>query len=160
MENKTAKKEYDNYQIIYPQIWNQYSIYFQRYGLYNNRLNTIGAISSILILIFFSLPFKHNTNWIYLTLLFFLVPFFITLVNFFYSKVEIPWIGRDKLVPQLSEGVNAFFKKQIDDIYHCSDTMFDYVKFARICIRISLVSMTIGILYYIIVSSYCYFSNP
>ncbi len=157
MENKSVRKEFDNYQTVYPHIWNQYSIYFQRYNAYTNRLNTLGTISSILILIYFSLPFKHNTNWIYLTLLFFLFPFFITIANYFISKkIAIPWVERDELESQLSEGINTFFKRQIDDLYYCADTMFGYAKSAKKWIKYSLVSMLIGILYYIIISLYFY----
>ncbi len=154
--------KYDNYQIIYPHIWNQYSAHFQKYIAYENKLNTIGAISSIWILIFFNVP-RQNLAY-YLTLPFLLIPFFITIFNLFYSKFKIkariPWVGRDILESQLSEGTNTFFKRQIDDIYDCADEMFRYMGFATTCITTSLVSMLIGISYYITISLYFYFHVP
>jgi len=159
--------KYDNYQIIYPHLWNQYSAHFQKYIAYENKFVMIGAISTLWIYIFFSFPiqkFPIQNRAYYLPLVFLLIPFFITIFNFFYSKFKIkaatiPWVGRDILESELSEGTNTFFKRQIDHIYYCADEMFRYMRFATKCITVSLVSMVIGIFYYI-VALYFYCPNP
>lgn len=129
-----------DYKTLYHQVWNQYNIYYQSYSVYNNKFNTIGAVSSIFVLVL-TIAGERWSKWFYLPLPLLLFPFFVALINLMYKEIEIPWFGKEKLESQLSEGVAEFFKLQIDDIFHATNTLYDYKVFARRWVSISVWSI-------------------
>jgi len=126
-----------DYKTLYYQAWNQYNIYFQGYSVYNNKFNTIGAVSSIFILVLTTAA-KTWSKWFYLPLPLLLFPFFVALRNLMYREIEIPWFGKEKLESQIREGEAEFFKLQMNDIFHAAKTLFEYKVFARRWVLISV----------------------
>jgi hypothetical protein len=126
-----------DYKALYSQAWNQYNVYFQAYSIYNDKFNTIGAISAIFILVLTTAA-QVWSKWFYLPIGSLLFPFFVALKNIMYRDVEIPWFGKEKLENQILEGDNQFFKCQVDDIFHAAGTLFKYKLFARRWISISV----------------------
>ena len=133
MEDERTK-----YKILYRQAWNQYNIYFQTYSLHSNKFNTIGAVSSIFILVLVTLAeAEEGSKWFYMPVVFLLVPFIVTLINLM-KGFKIPWFKREKLEDQISEGEVEFFKHQIEDIYKSHDTLLAYKKWAKRWSRVSV----------------------
>jgi hypothetical protein len=63
------------------------------------------------------------------------------LTTLLYKRIEIPWFRKEKLESQMSEGIDEFYKVQIDDIMGAAKTLFAYKTWARLWIRISLGSI-------------------
>ena len=141
-------RSYDKYKILYDHAWNQYNIYYQGYFIRYNKLNMVGAVSSIFIV-------SEITIAIGISKLFFIatLPLLLTLVifimNLAYKKeayykgeihkgIQIPWHGKSDLNKLIRKGKAAFYKEQIDDIMFAADTLYEYKQFSDYWISVAI----------------------
>jgi hypothetical protein len=150
--------------MIYDQMWNEYNTYYQSYEQYNNRFHMIGLIASIIIVLLIDL--NNGCYWFYIPMMPLIIPMSYTIRNLCYGmkdgsikKIEIPNIGRDKLMEILNYNKNTdFYKEVIDDIHLATVSLYDYkTNFARPGIRTSICWIIISFITTMIIVFYSAF---
>ena len=138
---KNNKTEFD---LLYPQVWNQYNIYYQSYAIYNSKFNIIGVVASVFIAVL--LTVAGSWSWLlYIPILGLLIPFILALLNLKYDKVKIPWLDKHQLVKNLQGGKSEYYEALIDDVFEATNTLLAYKRFAHKWVSISIWSIVISI---------------
>lgn len=140
-----SDSEQVDYGVIYPHIWNQYSVYYQSHNMYCNFFNTLAAVASIFIVLMITVATSESKLY-YFTLPFFFVAPIYAVVNIKHTKkIKIPWVNKDDAENLLNKGPEEFFEAQIDETYTCATTLFEYKLFARGGTYNSIFWMVIGL---------------
>jgi len=139
------KKKKIEFDLLYPQVWNQYNVYHQSYEIYNNRINSIGVVASVFIAVLIAVP--GSWTWLrYLPIIGLLIPPALALYSVSYKKVKIPWFDKKQLVKNLQCGKQEYYEALIDDVYQATGTLLVYKRLAQKLVSISVWAIVISVI--------------
>ena len=138
------KQKKVKFELLYQQVWNQYSVYYQSYEIYNNRISSIGVVSSVFIAVLVTVP--GQWPWLrYLPIIGLLIPPVLALYTVSYRKVKIPWFDKKQLLKHLKCGKQEYYEALIDDVYQATSTLLIYKGIAQKLVSISVWAIILSV---------------
>lgn len=146
------KKE-SKYERVFPIIWNQYEFLFRSLKNYENKFQLLLAISSIIILIFFSFELQKKHILFYLPLVGFMISTFVCLYYIVPRRYWVPWIEKEQMLQKFKNNEDPY-EFIFNDIYGVTKYIRIISKKYKKFILISINSIIISIFLSVIIFSF------